>query len=138
MEILVTDQPEERAVFIADLVLAASSTAVAAEPSPSSEPVEVTMLADGTVFDASRDRGTPLDIRLGSGTVIQGWEDGLEYLVELQLDGDDTTISIERFADGTPVVSGTISDGVLPPGAVGSLDASQVGACNGFWTTSCL
>lgn len=37
----------------------------------------VGMLEDGTVFDASRERGTPLDIRLGSGMVIQGWEDGL-------------------------------------------------------------
>jgi cyclophilin family peptidyl-prolyl cis-trans isomerase len=33
--------------------------------------------ADGTEFDNSYDRGTPIEVTLGSGGVIQGWEEGL-------------------------------------------------------------
>lgn len=33
--------------------------------------------ADGTEFDNSYDRGEPLDVLLGTGQVIQGWEQGL-------------------------------------------------------------
>jgi peptidylprolyl isomerase len=32
---------------------------------------------DGTEFDNSYDRGTPFDVTLGDGNVIQGWEEGL-------------------------------------------------------------
>jgi len=32
---------------------------------------------DGVEFDNSYDRGTPFPVALGSGGVIQGWEDGL-------------------------------------------------------------
>ena len=32
---------------------------------------------DGTEFDNSYDRGEPFPVVLGSGSVIQGWEDGL-------------------------------------------------------------
>ncbi len=31
----------------------------------------------GEQFDASWDRGQPLDFRLGAGQVIQGWDDGI-------------------------------------------------------------
>jgi peptidylprolyl isomerase len=31
----------------------------------------------GEEFDASWDRGTPFDLTLGGGTVIQGWDEGL-------------------------------------------------------------
>jgi peptidylprolyl isomerase len=34
-------------------------------------------LADGTVFDDSKSRGTPFDIVVGKGSVIEGWEIGL-------------------------------------------------------------
>jgi FKBP-type peptidyl-prolyl cis-trans isomerase FkpA len=34
-------------------------------------------LADGSVFDASRDRGRPLAFRLGAGMVIRGWDEGI-------------------------------------------------------------
>jgi len=33
--------------------------------------------ADGTEFDNSYDRGAPLEVTIGSGMVIQGWEQGL-------------------------------------------------------------
>jgi hypothetical protein len=34
-------------------------------------------LADDTVFDDSKSRGTPFDITVGQGSVIEGWEIGL-------------------------------------------------------------
>ncbi len=34
-------------------------------------------LEDGTQFDSSMERGKPFALRLGSGTVIKGWEEGL-------------------------------------------------------------
>jgi FK506-binding protein 2 len=34
-------------------------------------------LEDGTVFDSSVERGTPIDFPLGVGRVIQGWDQGI-------------------------------------------------------------
>jgi peptidylprolyl isomerase len=34
-------------------------------------------LTDGTVFDSSRERGTPFDFQLGEGMVIKGWDEGV-------------------------------------------------------------
>lgn len=34
-------------------------------------------LPDGTKFDSSEDKGQPLELKLGSGQVIQGWEEAL-------------------------------------------------------------
>ena len=35
------------------------------------------MLTDGTIFDSSYDRGSPLDFKLGAGMVIDGWDVGV-------------------------------------------------------------
>ena len=34
-------------------------------------------LTDGTKFDSSADHGQPYEFRLGTGTVIQGWDEGI-------------------------------------------------------------
>ena len=34
-------------------------------------------LTDGTQFDSSRDRGQTFSFRIGTGEVIQGWEEGV-------------------------------------------------------------
>jgi FKBP-type peptidyl-prolyl cis-trans isomerase len=34
-------------------------------------------LLDGTKFDSSRSRGTPIVVRIGVGQVIKGWDEGI-------------------------------------------------------------
>ena len=37
-------------------------------------------LLDGTVFDSSYKRGTPIDFKLGVGQVIKGWDEGIALM----------------------------------------------------------
>ncbi len=37
-------------------------------------------LTDGTVFDSSRERGTPFTFELGVGQVIRGWDEGVAQM----------------------------------------------------------
>ena len=37
-------------------------------------------LENGKKFDSSRDRGSPLDFKLGQGQVIKGWDEGIIQL----------------------------------------------------------
>lgn len=39
-------------------------------------------LIDGTVFDSSKTRGTPIDFPIGVGRVIQGWDEGIVGMKE--------------------------------------------------------
>ncbi len=73
-----------------------------------------------------------------SDILEDGWQDNTEYTVEIELDGDDTTVSVRLFADGSDVVVHTVSDAAYGPGMVGTIDASQLAACMGYLTTSCL
>ena len=37
-------------------------------------------LIDSTKFDSSKDRNTPFSFKIGSGQVIEGWDEGVSYL----------------------------------------------------------
>lgn len=49
-----------------------------------------TLASDGSKFDASYDRGTPLTFTVGNGMVIKGWDEGLLDMCP----GDKRTLTI--------------------------------------------
>jgi len=64
-------------------------------------------LADGTVFDSSRDRGTPFQYIFGAGQVILGWERGL---AGMRVGGQRTLVIPPELAYGDQGI-GIISGG---------------------------
>jgi len=66
-------------------------------------------LLDGTVFDSSVDRGTPIEFPVGVGRVIKGWDEGISLLSE----GAKATLIIpSELAYGQRGAGG-----VIPPNA---------------------
>ena len=66
-------------------------------------------LTDGTVFDSSYERGEPIEVKVGAGMVIEGWDKGLLGLVE----GGKYRLSIPSAMGYGPYGAG----GVIPPNA---------------------
>ena len=61
---------------------------------------------DNEIFDSSFDRGKPLEVKLGDGTLIQGLEEGFTYLHE----GDKA-----RFWIPSELAYGKRGRGIIPP-----------------------
>ena len=67
------------------------------------------MLPEGTTFDSSYDRGTPIDFPIGMGHVIAGWDEGILLLNK----GDKA-----RFVIPSDLGYGAQgAGGVIPPNA---------------------
>lgn len=65
-------------------------------------------LTDGTKFDSSRDRGEPIRFVLGTGRVIEGWDEGL----------DGMQVGGERILRIPPELAyGSSGGGPIPPNA---------------------
>lgn len=64
------------------IVLQASADPKAAKPEPGAlcSVLYKGMLLDGTVFDASPDRNSPLRQRIGRGELIPGWDEALQLM----------------------------------------------------------
>ncbi|MEQ8715424.1 MAG: FKBP-type peptidyl-prolyl cis-trans isomerase [Cyclobacteriaceae bacterium] len=76
------------------------------------------MLMDGTQFDASYDRGAPLDFPIGQGQVIRGWDEGIALLNK----GAKATLYIP-----SPLAYGERGAGsVIPPFAILKFDVELV------------
>lgn len=76
-------------------------------------------LENGTKFDSSRDRGTPLAFPVGVGKVIPGWDEGL-MLMKV---GDRAKLTIPpKLGYGAEGAGG-----VIPPNATLIFDVELVG-----------
>jgi peptidylprolyl isomerase len=81
------------------------------------------MLMDGKVFDSSRERGAPIEITLGVGQVIPGWDEG----IALMHVGDKMRLIIPaNLAYGEKGAGG-----VIPPNATLQFDVELVAVKEG-------
>jgi FKBP-type peptidyl-prolyl cis-trans isomerase len=75
-------------------------------------------LVDGTVFDSSYKRNSPIDFALGVGQVIPGWDEGIQLLSV----GDKA-----RFVIPSDLAYGERgAGGVIPPNATLIFDVELV------------
>ena len=63
------------------------------------------MLEDGSKFDSSYDRGTPIDFTVGSGQVIKGWDFGL---LGMKVGGKRRLVISPDYAYGVNGIPGAI------------------------------
>lgn len=81
-------------------------------------------LTNGTKFDSSLDRGEPIELPLGAGRVIKGWEEGL---TGMKL-GEKRTLTIPPELGYGARGAG---QGVIPPNATLIFDVELVGLRKG-------
>jgi peptidylprolyl isomerase len=75
-------------------------------------------LTDGTKFDSSADQGQPLEFRLGTDTIIQGWNEGI---VGMQVGGKRKLIIPPQLGYGAQ------GKGKIPPNATLIFEIELVG-----------
>jgi FKBP-type peptidyl-prolyl cis-trans isomerase len=77
-------------------------------------------LTDGKKFDSSLDRGEPIDFKLGEGSVIKGWEQGIVGM----LIGEKRKLTIPpELGYGSKTVGG----GAIPPNSTLIFEVELVG-----------
>ena len=76
-------------------------------------------LTDGTVFDSSRDRGTPFQFTIGMGQVIRGWDEGVAQMSVGQQARLTCSSDFAYGSRGYP--------GIIPPDATLVFDVELLG-----------